>query len=156
MNLSPDLMSKFMQIIDYDIKVIGLLAEIAEDIDDPALRDILTSIIGDENGHIKFFRLLLLLTGNDNSLRTSRVHQCAEVEETLHPEPLGVTPLSSADNPAVDITVSKENPSHYQTHDFETEEKNMNRPPLNQRKVPLRGWRKRKPKKISLDISQLS
>jgi hypothetical protein len=55
---SPHLISKFEQIINHNIQVIGLLAEIADDIDDPILLAIITSIIGDENSHIQFFTLL--------------------------------------------------------------------------------------------------
>jgi len=57
--MSPQLISKFEQIINHDIQVMGLLAEVVDDIVDPTLRAIITSIIGDENGHIRFFTLLL-------------------------------------------------------------------------------------------------
>ncbi|MGI6307931.1 MAG: hypothetical protein ACOX1X_04875 [Dethiobacteria bacterium] len=61
MSLSPSLMSKLKQIIDLDIQAMGLLAEIVDDLDDPALRAIITSIIGDENSHVRIFTLLLSL-----------------------------------------------------------------------------------------------
>ncbi|MDD4171309.1 MAG: hypothetical protein PHQ94_03640 [Syntrophomonas sp.] len=57
--MSPHLISKFEQIINHDIQVMGILAEIADEISDPTLRAIITSIIGDENGHVRFFTLLL-------------------------------------------------------------------------------------------------
>jgi len=57
--MSPHLISKFEQIINHDIQVMGILAEIADEIGDPTLRAIITSIIGDENGHVRFFTLLL-------------------------------------------------------------------------------------------------
>lgn len=59
--LSWHSISKIEQIIYHDIQVIGLLAEIAKEIDDPTLNAIITSLIGDENHHIRLFRLLLLL-----------------------------------------------------------------------------------------------
>lgn len=59
--MSPHLISKFEQIINHDIQVIGLLAEIANDIRDPTLRAIITGMIGDENGHVRFLTLLLSL-----------------------------------------------------------------------------------------------
>lgn len=62
--LTPELISKFEQVIDYNIKNMSLLAEIAEKIDDPTLLAIITSIIGDENSHIRLFTLLLLLADN--------------------------------------------------------------------------------------------
>lgn len=62
--LPPHVIDKFEQVIEYEIQVIGTLAEIANDIGDPALRTIITSVIGDENGHIRLFELLMLLTSN--------------------------------------------------------------------------------------------
>ena len=43
----------------------GLLAEIADEIDDPSLRANITSIIGDKKDHRKFFKLLPLLADNE-------------------------------------------------------------------------------------------
>lgn len=57
--MSPEFISKIERIIDNDIETMGLIAEIAEDIGDPIIRALLTSIIGDENGHVRFFRLLM-------------------------------------------------------------------------------------------------
>jgi rubrerythrin len=57
--MSPQLISKIVRIINHDIEAMGLLAEVAEDIRDPTIRALITSIIGDENGHIRFFTLLL-------------------------------------------------------------------------------------------------
>lgn len=57
--MSPEFISKIEMIIDNDIETMGLIAEIAEDIGDPIIRALLTSIIGDENGHVRFFRLLM-------------------------------------------------------------------------------------------------
>lgn len=57
--MSPQLISKIERIINHDIEAMGLLAEVAEDIRDPTIRALITSIIGDENGHIRFFSLLL-------------------------------------------------------------------------------------------------
>lgn len=58
-NMSPHLISKFEQIIDHDMQVIRLLADIADDIDDPTLLAMITNIIGDEIGHVRFLTLLL-------------------------------------------------------------------------------------------------
>ncbi|MEN6462222.1 MAG: hypothetical protein ABFC94_12740 [Syntrophomonas sp.] len=57
--MSPQLISKIERIINHGIESMGLLAEIAEDIRDPTIRALITSIIGDENGHVRFFTLLL-------------------------------------------------------------------------------------------------
>jgi rubrerythrin len=57
--MSPQLISKIKRINNHDIEAMGLLAEVAEDIRDPTLRTLITSIIGDENGHVRFFKLLL-------------------------------------------------------------------------------------------------
>jgi len=57
--ISPYLISKFKEIVDHDIQVMGLLAEIVDYIDDRTLRAIITSMIGDENGHVRLFTLLL-------------------------------------------------------------------------------------------------
>lgn len=57
--MSPQLISKIERIINEDIEAIGLLAEVSEDIDDPTIRALITSIIGDKYGHIRFFTLLL-------------------------------------------------------------------------------------------------
>lgn len=65
--LSPYHISKFEQIIDNNIQVMDLLAEIADDIDDPALHAIIISIIGDEKSHVRLFTLLLSLVGNSIS-----------------------------------------------------------------------------------------
>ncbi|MHB1418969.1 MAG: hypothetical protein ACYCX4_05175 [Bacillota bacterium] len=151
MSLSPHLISKFEQIIDHAIQVMGLLAEIADDIEDPALRASITSIIGDENGHVRFLTLLLSLAGNDNSLRTSGVCQCSKVNETLHTEAIGITPFLSADNPIVDIPVSMENPSHDQTNDPDTKEKSINSPSFNHGDGPVKDQEKllqKKPKTL--------
>lgn len=147
MSLAANLMSRLKQIIDLDIQAMGLLTEIVNEIDDLALRALIISIIGDENSHIRFFTLLLSLAANDNSQRTSAIFQCPEVEKILQTEPLEKTPLPSAHNPVVDIPVSKENPSHCQTHDTKTEGKRIDRRSLNQRLVPA--WvRITPPKKI--------
>lgn len=57
--MSPQLISKIEQIINRDIEDIDLLAEIAEGISDPTIKALITSIIGDEYGHVRFFTLLL-------------------------------------------------------------------------------------------------
>ncbi|MDI9479960.1 MAG: hypothetical protein ACOXZ6_04650 [Syntrophomonadaceae bacterium] len=57
--MSPRLISKIEEIINHDVHVMGELAEIADYIDDPTLRAIIIGIIGDENGHVRFFRSLL-------------------------------------------------------------------------------------------------
>ena len=158
MNLLPNLRFKLKQITDLEFQAMGLLAEIVDDLDDPALRAIITSIIGDENGHIRFFTFLLSLVANDNSQRTCAIFQCSKVEETLQTELFEKTPLFSTNNPVMDIPVSKENPSHYQINDSKTEEKRMDRRTLNQRMIPARVRMNldKKAKKNSLDISQLS
>ena len=54
------LISKFEQITNYDIQVIGLLAEISDDIGErPTLSAMITSNIGDKTDHVRFFTLLL-------------------------------------------------------------------------------------------------
>lgn len=58
--MSPQqLVSKIERIINQDIEAMGLLAEIAQDIRDPDIHALITSIIGDERGHVRFFTLLL-------------------------------------------------------------------------------------------------
>ncbi|HNX28660.1 MAG TPA: hypothetical protein PKN87_04515 [Syntrophomonadaceae bacterium] len=59
-DVSPRLVSQIEEIIDHDIFVMGKLAAIVDEIRDPVLRAIVTSIIGDENGHVRFFRSLLV------------------------------------------------------------------------------------------------
>lgn len=54
------LISKIERMIDFDYRAMGLLAEIADEIRDPTLRAMMFGIIGDENGHIRFLRSLLL------------------------------------------------------------------------------------------------
>lgn len=72
--MSPELISKFEQIIDHNIQVMGLLAEVAEDIRDPILHTLITSFIGDENGHVRFFTLLLtLINSNDNPSKNRKL-----------------------------------------------------------------------------------
>ncbi len=65
--IPPNLIPKFEQIIEHDIQVISMLTEIADNISDPTLRMIITSIIGDHYGHIRLFAVLLSLT-SDSSL----------------------------------------------------------------------------------------
>lgn len=126
MGLPQHLTSKFDQIIDYNIKVMGLLAEIAGDIDNPALLAIITSIIGEENGHVRFFTLLRSLAGNDITLS-----HFTNVNGILHAKPIGTTPLQSPDNQALDIPAPKENPLNNQTHHPGTEEEGIDSLPLN-------------------------
>jgi len=57
--MSPQLISKIEQVIDYDIKIMSLLTEVADEIPDPIVHTLITSIIGDNNNHIRFFTLLL-------------------------------------------------------------------------------------------------
>lgn len=57
--MSPQLISKIKRIIDHNFEAMGLLAEVSEDIRDPTIRALITSIIGDEYGHVRFFTLLL-------------------------------------------------------------------------------------------------
>lgn len=61
--MSPQHISKIEQIIDHKIESMALLAEIADDISDPTLHALITSIIGDENGHLRFFTFLLAVAG---------------------------------------------------------------------------------------------
>jgi hypothetical protein len=69
--ISPHLISKMEQIMNHKIQIMGLLAEIAEDMREPVLNALITNIIGDENGHIRFFTLLLSLVGsNDNTIKS--------------------------------------------------------------------------------------
>ena len=141
MSLSLHLIPKIEQIINHNVQAIDLLAEVADSLDDPTLRTIVGSIIGDENGHVKLFTLLLLLADENYSLRTPGTFQCSEVEETSHSEHSGIRPLPFADSPAADISDLKGNPRHNQPHDFKNKEKKINRFPLNQRsKVPIRAW----------------
>lgn len=49
----------FERIINHDIEDIGLLAELSENIRDPNIRTLITSIIGDKYGHVRFLTLLL-------------------------------------------------------------------------------------------------
>lgn len=53
--------SKIEQIIHHEIQIITLLAELANDVDNPTLSAVITSMIGDENSHIRLFALLLSL-----------------------------------------------------------------------------------------------
>lgn len=57
--MSPQLISKIERIIDHDFEAMSLLAEVSEDIRDPTVRALITGIIGDEYGHVRFFTLLL-------------------------------------------------------------------------------------------------
>lgn len=146
MGLPQHLISKFDQIIDHSIKVMSLLAEIAGDIDDPALLAIITSIIGEENGHVRFFTLLRSLAGNDIYLS-----HFTNVNGILHTEPIGITPLQSADNPALNIPAPKENPLYNQTHNPGTEEKGIDSLPLNHIHGPVKGVEElpqKRPKKL--------
>jgi rubrerythrin len=70
--LSPRLISKIEQVINYDMQVVELLAEIAHETDHPHLRAIVTSIIGDENGHLRLFALLLALASDNNTFKNRR------------------------------------------------------------------------------------
>ena len=54
------------------MQVVELLAEIAHEIDHPYLRAIITSIIGDENGHLRLFALLLALASDNNTFKNRR------------------------------------------------------------------------------------
>lgn len=64
---SPQLIAKIERIIYHNIEVMGLLAELAEAIRDPTLRALISSIIGEENGHVRFFALLLAVNGTNSS-----------------------------------------------------------------------------------------
>lgn len=57
--LPPHLVSLFDQIINHEIDNIDLLARVAEEIADPTISAIITSLIGDEIGHVQFFTMLL-------------------------------------------------------------------------------------------------
>lgn len=65
--VAPTLVSKIERIIDLDLQVLKLLAELAEDIDDPVLRNLITNMVGEENGNVRFFTLLLLLANGNNN-----------------------------------------------------------------------------------------
>lgn len=97
MSLSLHLIPIIQQIINHNVQAIDLLAEVADSLDNPTLRTIIGSIIGDENGHVKFFTLLLLLADENYSLRTPGTFQCSEVEETSHSEHSGIRPLLFAE-----------------------------------------------------------
>lgn len=76
--MSPQLISKIEDIINHDIQVMGELAEIVDHIGDPTLRAIITSIIGDENGHVRFFKSLLT-QAEDNPSH----HRCPRCGDNL-------------------------------------------------------------------------
>jgi len=70
--VAPTLVSKIERIIDLDLQVLKLLAELAEDIDDPVLRNLIANMVGEENGNVRFFTLLLLLANGNNNLTGNR------------------------------------------------------------------------------------
>ncbi|NLN86918.1 MAG: hypothetical protein GX133_04850 [Syntrophomonadaceae bacterium] len=70
--VAPTLVSKIERIIDLDLEVLKLLAELAEDIDDPVLRNLIANMVGEENGNVRFFTLLLLLANGNNNLTGNR------------------------------------------------------------------------------------
>ncbi len=63
--IPTNLTHKFEQIIEYNIQMISLLTEISDNIDDPTLRMIITSIIGDQYGHMRLFAVLLSFISED-------------------------------------------------------------------------------------------
>lgn len=72
--VAPTLVSKIERIIDLDLEVLKLLADLAEDIDDSVLRNLITNMVGEENGNVRFFTLLLLLmNGNNNPIGNRRL-----------------------------------------------------------------------------------
>ena len=72
--VAPTLVSKIERIIDLDLQVLKLLAELAEDIDGPVLRNLITNMVGEENGNVRFLTLLLLLAnGNNNPIGNRRL-----------------------------------------------------------------------------------
>ncbi len=72
--MSPQLVSKIQRVMSLDMQAVRLLAEIAEDIRDQKLRSLILSIIGDENGNVRFLTLLLLaINGNDNPTRNRKL-----------------------------------------------------------------------------------
>jgi len=70
--VAPTLVSKIERIIDLDLQVLKLLAELAEDIDDPVLRNLITNMVGEENGNVRFLTLLLLLVNGNNNPNKDR------------------------------------------------------------------------------------
>ncbi|MEQ8199937.1 MAG: hypothetical protein ABRQ24_00785 [Syntrophomonadaceae bacterium] len=70
--MSPHLIFKIERVIDLNLQILGLLSEITEDIGDPALRNLIISVVGDKNGSVRFFMLLLLLMDGNNNLTENR------------------------------------------------------------------------------------
>jgi rubrerythrin len=71
-DLSPHLIATIEKVIDQDYRAMGMLAEIADEIRDPTLRAIVFGIIGDENGHVRFFRSLLSQATNSSTRHCCR------------------------------------------------------------------------------------
>ncbi len=70
--VAPTLVSKIERIIDLDLEVLKSLAELAEDINDPVLRNLIANMVGEENGNVRFFTLLLLLANGNNNTNKDR------------------------------------------------------------------------------------
>ncbi|NLN86914.1 MAG: hypothetical protein GX133_04825 [Syntrophomonadaceae bacterium] len=70
--VAPPLVSKIERIIDLDLEVLKSLAELAEDINDPVLRNLIANMVGEENGNVRFFTLLLLLANGNNNTNKDR------------------------------------------------------------------------------------
>ena len=69
---APTLVSIIERIIDLDLEVLKSLAELAEDINDPVLRNLIANMVGEENGNVRFFTLLLLLANGNNNTNKDR------------------------------------------------------------------------------------
>lgn len=85
--VSPKLIRKIADALDDEFRFVGRYAEIAKEINDPALRSLFFGMAGDEYGHVRALAVFLASIGQSNEFQVAQVEKAQELSKATSCDP---------------------------------------------------------------------